>query len=87
VPYGYRAVRTDKGHRLEIDEESAEIAREIVARIIAGESTNSVMDDLNDRGVMTPSDRQKHNHNLNLAPGEQPQALTGVKWHPTRGRG
>lgn len=80
VPYGYRAVRADKGYCLEIDEEAAEILRDMVARIIAGQSTNSVIDDLNERRVHSPGDRQKYNNNLNPTPGEPLQQLTGVRW-------
>ncbi|MEU4726473.1 recombinase family protein [Nonomuraea dietziae] len=55
VPYGYKAVKAEGGnHRLVIDEDKAEIAREIVRRIIGGEATQNVLDDLSERGILNP---------------------------------
>jgi site-specific DNA recombinase len=48
VPYGYRSVRTATGSHLEIDEPTAEVVREIVRRILAGESVKTVTRWLND---------------------------------------
>lgn len=55
VPYGYKVVSAEGGnHRLVVDEEKAEIAREIVRRIIAGEATQNVLDALYERGILNP---------------------------------
>lgn len=42
VPYGYQAVMNGSGWKLEIDPEAAEVVRDWVRRVIAGESTMSV---------------------------------------------
>ena len=52
-PYGYRPAKIDGGWKLELDEQAAEVVREMVSRVVAGASVLSVARDLNDRGVRT----------------------------------
>lgn len=61
LPYGYRAVlnASGNGHVLEIDPDAAEIIRDLVARVISGASLNSLVADLNERGVPTSLDLQR----------------------------
>lgn len=61
VPYGYRTVKaaTGEGWRLDIDEETSAVVRDIAERIIAGESANSVTRSLNEQGVPIPLDAQR----------------------------
>lgn len=59
VPYGYRPVKHGAGWRLEPDPETSGIVREIVSRIIDGESANSIVRDLNTRKVPTSLDAQR----------------------------
>ncbi|WP_159104757.1 recombinase family protein [Plantactinospora sp. BB1] len=60
-PYGYKPERsTDgKGWRLVVDPDSEARVREIVDRILGGDSMNSICIDFNDRGVPTPSDHYR----------------------------
>lgn len=55
-PYGLKIVPAPdgKGKILERDEEAAEVIREIVARLIEGESGSSIAEDLQRRGVTPP---------------------------------
>ena len=71
VPFGYRPVKADKGYRLEIDPETADVMREIVRRISADESTNSVCRWLNADRIPTPMDAQR----LRLG-----KPTTGAEW-------
>ena len=58
VPWGYRVETDSAGHpRLWVDEEQAVVIRSVVARVLAGESINSIAADLNRRGVPTVSGR------------------------------
>ncbi|NTW39694.1 MAG: recombinase family protein [Cellulomonadaceae bacterium] len=58
APWGYRVVDGEDGHkRLEVDDEQAVIVREVAARVIAGESINSLAAELQRRNVPTPSGR------------------------------
>ena len=60
TPYGYRPVANPGGgYRLEIDPEPAAVIREIARRVVAGESINSVVTWLNQRGVPTSLDLQR----------------------------
>lgn len=55
-PYGYRPYTAADGRRyLEPDPDAVTVVREVHARILAGESVNSICADLNDRGVPTPT--------------------------------
>lgn len=56
VPYGYRTVPHPDGvgRALEPDPEQAKVVRELVDRILAGESVYAITNDLNRRGVPTP---------------------------------
>ncbi|GGM55554.1 integrase [Dactylosporangium sucinum] len=57
-PWGYMPVRgADAKWRLVIDAEYLPVVQEVVARVIEGESSNSVAADLNQRGVLTSEDR------------------------------
>lgn len=71
VPYGYWPVKKDDGWYLEIDPVSSKILLDCVERIMNGESANSIVADLNDRGVLTPSDYQRK---------RQGKELKGYKW-------
>jgi len=53
-PFGFRAVRTDEGVRLEHDPEELPVVREIVSRVLDGETVASIARDLTGRGVPTP---------------------------------
>ena len=58
APYGYQAVPNPdgNGYVLVIDHEAAEVIREAVRRVIAGEAVNAVVADFNRRDVLTPQD-------------------------------
>ncbi|WP_146247267.1 recombinase family protein [Micromonospora arborensis] len=73
VPYGYQAVKADAGQgwRLEVDPETSKTAREIVRRIINGDSANSVVRWLNEEAVPSPLDAQRKRAG---------KATTGTEW-------
>ncbi|MFI6243961.1 recombinase family protein [Micromonospora sp. NPDC050795] len=73
VPYGYQAVKADagKGWRLDVDPETSKVAREIVRRIVGGESTNSVVRWLNETATPSPLDAQRKRAG---------KATTGTEW-------
>lgn len=50
-PYGYRSERVDDGYRLVINEEEAEVVREIFRRVGENESCNAIANDLSRRGI------------------------------------
>ena len=52
-PYGYRAIG-DSNQTWEIDEEAAEIVREIFRRIVEGDGPHIIARDLDSRGIPTP---------------------------------
>lgn len=54
LSFGYRSVGVDGGHRLQIDEEQAEVVRWIFARYADGWSCQRLAADLNIRGVKGP---------------------------------
>lgn len=56
--YGYRPVKTEAGWGLEHDPEEQPVLKEIIARILAGESAGSIATDLNNRGVPTARQRR-----------------------------
>ncbi|MEW9555251.1 recombinase family protein [Nonomuraea sp. NPDC050783] len=58
LPYGYMAVKGGDGHRLQPDPQTAPIVRDIVSRIIGGQSANSVVAHLNREGIPTSLDWQ-----------------------------
>ncbi|NNU26798.1 recombinase family protein [Isoptericola sediminis] len=64
LPYGYRAEPADdgQGYRLVVDDDGMNTAatlRDIVARVIDGESVNRVCASLNEQGVPAPMDAQR----------------------------
>ncbi|MGI5245472.1 recombinase family protein [Dactylosporangium sp. CA-139066] len=61
APYGYKAVDAPdgKGKVLELSGPEATIAREIVGRVITGESREEIARDLNDRNIPTSRTRAK----------------------------
>ena len=65
VPYGYRMVidphNNSVKHRVQVPEQAA-IIREAVSRILAGETTWSVAQSFNQRGVPTPGTSATWNH-------------------------
>ncbi|WHM37467.1 recombinase family protein [Streptomyces sp. BPTC-684] len=62
VPFGWAVVPNPTGPGFVLDEcpETGPIVREIVRRVIAGESIYAVANDLDEREIATPSDREKH---------------------------
>lgn len=57
-PWGYLPRRDDAGDwRLFQDPEQVQVIREVVERVLAGESLRSVAHDLTDRKILTPKDR------------------------------
>jgi site-specific DNA recombinase len=84
LPYGYRAepAPDGKGYRLVVDEPdddgeglgTAEILRGIVARVIDGESVNSVCASLNEQGIPSPLDAQRtREHERAVKEGREPK--------------
>ncbi|MCZ2261749.1 recombinase family protein [Isoptericola sp. QY 916] len=66
LPYGYRAVPADDGagHRLVVDDDpegmnTAAILRDMIDRVLGGQSINSVCAMLNDQEVPSPLDTQR----------------------------
>lgn len=72
--YGYKAVENPDGPgwKLVHDEYSATILRDIVDRMLRGESAESIATRLNEQGVLPPADYARE------AAGEK---LRGGKWH------
>lgn len=54
APYGYK-INPDNRHQLVIDEEVADIVREIFQRYADGEGYRAILKALNDRGVLSPT--------------------------------
>lgn len=54
APYGYRKDPENK-NRLLVDEESAQVVRELFDRALHGEGPGAIARSLNERGVLTPS--------------------------------
>jgi DNA invertase Pin-like site-specific DNA recombinase len=75
APYGYQAILNGSGagYVLAYDEEAAEIVREIVGRVIAGEAVNAIAADLTRRGYASPRDRTR------ILAGREPW---GDPWQP-----
>ncbi|WP_435586580.1 recombinase family protein [Micromonospora aurantiaca (nom. illeg.)] len=73
VPYGYRPVphSSGRGYVLDVDQDAAEVVREIAGRVIGGESINAIVTDLNRRGVPTSLDVQR------IRAGKEPK---GFRW-------
>ncbi|MEV1328922.1 recombinase family protein [Micromonospora costi] len=73
VPYGYRAVKADAGDgwRLEVDPETGKVAKDIVRRIIDGDSANSVVRWLNESAILSPLDAQRKRAG---------KSTTGTEW-------
>ncbi len=79
-PYGYMSVLVaPKQHRLEIDPEAAEVVREAVRRVLAGESVNAIVADFNRRGIASPKNRQRQlmGRDLVMLDG---RSTAGVAW-------
>ncbi|MGC5330981.1 recombinase family protein [Micromonospora sp. DT62] len=60
-PYGYKPEKQPKGEgwRLTVDPESSEHVKYIVKRLLNGDSLNSIATDLNNAGVLAPSDHHR----------------------------
>ncbi|MFA5707380.1 recombinase family protein [Mycolicibacterium sp.] len=59
--YGYRAEPLDGGgFELVPDEHASAVVREIVDKVLAGQSTESIARELNERGELAPLDYQRH---------------------------
>lgn len=54
-PFGYRAVKTDDGWRLVVDEDAELVVRRIVDDVIDGKPLSRIVRELNDEGVPTPA--------------------------------
>ena len=63
-PYGYKRDPTDK-HKLIIDEEVAPIIREVFQRSAKGEKHSAICRDLNNRGILTVTNKEWTHVNLN----------------------
>ena len=75
APYGYRIITRDGGKYLEIDEEAAEVIRDVVDRLInKGASLTGIMRDLNTRGVLSPADHARKRDG---------RKVRGAKWSTT----
>jgi site-specific DNA recombinase len=76
VPYGYRKIKRpgQPGWWLTIDPEPANIVREVFERFTGPgrEAVRTIVRDLNDRGVLTPADMQRKQHD---------KPIRGTKWH------
>lgn len=60
APYGYKKSIIDK-HKLEIDEESANVVREIFSYALNGYSLSEIARILNSKNILTPSRYKKYN--------------------------
>lgn len=79
-PYGYRAVpRQEGGWELQPDPVTSELVREMVRRMIQGDSMRSIALDFNRRGIPTGRDHQTLTHELK--PGETRPEPRGYQWH------
>lgn len=79
-PYGYRAVPRDGGGwGLQPDPETSEYVREMVRRMIQGDSMRSIALDFNRRGIPTGRDHQTLTYKLK--PGEERPEPQGYQWH------
>jgi hypothetical protein len=58
APYGYKLSENEKG-KLEIDEYSAEIVREIFQMYVNGYGSIDIMNHLNSKGILNPSSYHK----------------------------
>lgn len=71
-PAGYLARKVEDGYRLFPDEDGlAPVMRSIVRRVLDGDRFTKIISDLNQRGVPTPTDRQK------ILSGREP---VGTRW-------
>src|SRR5258708_24800089 len=61
APYGYQALPNPdgNGYVLVIDQEAADVVREAVRRVIAGEAVNSIVGDFNRREILSPQDHAR----------------------------
>lgn len=57
IPYGFETYQSNGGHYLQENPEQAEIVREIVDRVLRGETVNAICVDLTRRGVATKKNR------------------------------
>lgn len=60
-PYGYKLSETEKG-KLEVDDYSADIVREIFQMYSAGHGSIDIMNHLNKKGILNPSSYHKTNY-------------------------
>ena len=72
--YGYKKDASDY-HKLVIDEEAAEVVREIYKMFLAGESIRGIVRVLNGRGVLTPAQYKKK-----LYPKYNPPSEKNATW-------
>jgi len=76
APYGYKKDCSDK-HKLLIDDESAEVVRQIFALILEGYTPKEIANSLNSRSIPTPAQRLcKMNPNASIEKRSQRQEWT-----------
>jgi len=80
-PYGYRTVPNPdgRGYVLALDPVTSEVVRDLVQRVLAGESPNSLAVNLNARGVLTPADYWRVNGHQYVRKTEK-RKLRGKLW-------
>lgn len=64
VAFGYESYTDENGdHRLRPNPEQVELLHELMDRVLKGERPNSIVRDLNDRGIATPQSYKAHDKN------------------------
>ena len=63
LPYGYRSIKGPQGHGIVIDDDQAEVVREMFAAYASGRSLSAVATMLNDRGVAPPRSSRSRKRN------------------------
>ncbi|WP_280350320.1 recombinase family protein [Nocardia abscessus] len=78
VPYGWSAVKTDKGWKLRLDPISSKVVRRIVDGVIAGSSIESIANRLNEEKLETPSEYLGLNIDRKNPPKWLPSTIWGI---------
>lgn len=69
-PYGMRPIKQDKGWKLGHDPVTAPILRNIIERLMDGETQQRIADDFNAQGIATPLNHQRKYYNKPTKPGK-----------------